>query len=159
MLKSKPLMDEIGMEAQSLKDRLSDLIEEDTKAFNSVIAAMRLPQNTKEEKVYRDTAIQTANKFAIEIPMETAEKCFRVMQLSEKLVDNGNPNSVSDVGVAAEVALAGVRGAGMNVMINLSGLEDSSYVEDTQNKVNELINKAEVLHKTIFNKTLSIIKS
>ena len=48
---------------------------------------MRLPQNTKEEKVYRDTAIQTANKYAIEIPMETAEKCFRVMKLSEKLVE------------------------------------------------------------------------
>ena len=159
MLKSKPLMDEIGVEAQSLKDRLSDLIEEDTKAFNSVIAAMRLPQNTKEEKVYRDTAIQTANKYAIEIPMETAEKCFRVMQLSEKLVDNGNPKSVSDAGVAAEVALAGVRGASMNVMINLSGLEDSSYVEDTQNKVNKLINDAQVLHNTIYNKTLSIIKS
>ena len=120
---------------------------------------MRLPKNTKEEKVYREITIQTANKYAIEIPLETAEKCFRVMQLSEKLVENGNPNSVSDAGVAAEVALAGVRGAGMNVMINLSGLEDSSYVEDAQNKVNELINKAEVLHKTIFNKTLSIIKS
>ena len=159
MLKSKPLMDEIGMEAQSLKDCLSDLIEEDTKAFNSVIAAMRLPKNTKEEKVYREITIQTANKYAIEIPMETAEKCFRVMKLSEKLVENGNPNSVSDAGVAAEVALAGVRGATMNVMINLSGLEDSYYVEDTQNKVNDLINKAEVLHKTIFNKTLSIIKS
>ena len=159
MLKSKPLMDEIGVEAQSLKDRLSDLIEEDTKAFNSVIAAMRLPQNTKEEKVYKETAIQTANKCAIEIPMETAEKCFRVMQLSEKLVDNGNPKSVSDAGVAAEVALAGVRGASMNVMINLSGLEDSSYVEDTQNKVNKLINDAQMLHNTIYNKTLSIIKS
>ena len=159
MLKSKLLMDEIGVEAQSLKDRLSDLIEEDTKAFNSVIAAMRLPQNTKEEKVYKETAIQTANKCAIEIPMETAEKCFRVMQLSEKLVDNGNPKSVSDAGVAAEVALAGVRGASMNVMINLSGLEDSSYVEDTQNKVNKLINDAQVLHNTIYNKTLSIIKS
>ena len=88
MLKSKPLMDEIGMEAQSLKDRLSDLIEEDTKAFNRVIAAIRLPQNTKEEKVFRDTAIHTANKHAIEIPMETADKCFRVMKLSEKLVEN-----------------------------------------------------------------------
>ena len=120
---------------------------------------MRLPQNTKEEKGYRDTAIQTANKFAIEIPMETAEKCFRVLQLSEKLVDNGNPNSVSDAGVAAEVALAGIRGAGMNVMINLSSLKDSSYVEDTQHKVNKLIIDAQDLHKTIYNKTLSIIKS
>ena len=159
MLNSKPLMDEIGIEAQSLKDRLSDLIDEDTKAFNSVIAAIRLPQNTKEEKVYRDAAIQMANKYAIEIPMETAEKCFRVLQLSEKLVDNGNPNSVSDAGVAAEVALAGLRAAGMNVMINLPGLEDSSYVEDTQNKINELINDSEALHKTIYNKTLLIIKS
>ena len=159
MLNSKPLMDEIGIEAQSLKDRLSDLIDEDTKAFNSVIAAIRLPQNTKEEKVYKDAAIQMANKYAIEIPMETAEKCFRVLQLSEKLVDKGNPNSVSDAGVAAEVALAGLRAAGMNVMINLPGLEDSSYVEDTQNKINELINDSEALHKTIYNKTLLIIKS
>ena len=79
--------------------------------------------------------------------------------LSEKLVDNGNPNSVSDAGVAAEVALAGVRGAGMNVMINLSGLEDSSYVEDVLNKINKLINDAQVLHKAIYNKTLLIIKS
>mgnify|MGYP005681413141 FL=1 len=81
------------------------------------------------------------------------------MKLSEKLVETGNPNSVSDACVAAEVALAGVRGAGMNVMINLSGLENSSFVEDTQNKVNKLINDAKVLHKTIYNKTLSIIKS
>ena len=151
-------MDEIGMEAQSLKDRLSDLIEEDTKAFNSVIAAIRLPQNTKEEKVFRDTAIQTANKYAIEIPMETAEKCFRVMQLSEKLVDNGNPNSVSDAGVAAEVALAGVRGAGMNVMINLSEIDDTSYCEALQNEVDSLIKNGESIHKKVFEKTVSIIK-
>ena len=159
MLASKPLMDEIGIEAQILKDRLADLIKEDANAFNSVIAAIRLPQNTKEEKIYRDAAIQKANEYAIEVPMETAEKCFRVLQLSEKLVDNGNPNSVSDAGVAAEVALAGIRGAGMNVMINLSGLEDLSYVEDIKNKINKLINDAEVIHKTIYSKTLLIIKS
>ena len=159
MLASKPLMDEIGIEAQILKDRLADLIKEDANAFNSVIAAIRLPQNTKEEKIYRDAAIQKANEYAIEVPMETAEKCFKVLQLSEKLVDNGNPNSVSDAGVAAEVALAGIRGAGMNVMINLSGLEDLSYVEDIKNKINKLINDAEVIHKTIYSKTLLIIKS
>ena len=159
MLASKPLMDEIGIEAQILKDRLADLIKEDANAFNSVIAAIRLPQNTKEEKIYRDAAIQKANEYAIEVPMETAEKCFKVLQLSEKLVDNGNPNSVSDAGVAAEVALAGIRGAGMNVMINLSGLEDLSHVEDIKNKINKLINDAEVIHKTIYSKTLLIIKS
>ena len=159
MLASKPLMDEIGIEAQILKDRLAELIKEDANAFNSVIAAIRLPQNTKEEKIYRDAAIQKANEYAIEVPMETAEKCFRVLQLSEKLVDSGNPNSVSDAGVAAEVALAGIRGAGMNVMINLSGLEDLSHVEDIKNKINKLINDAEVLHKTIYSKTLLIIKS
>ena len=109
--------------------------------------------------ISRDAAIQKANEYAIEVPMETAEKCFRVLQLSEKLVDNGNPNSVSDAGVAAEVALAGIRGAGMNVMINLSGLEDLSHVEDIKNKIYKLINDAEVIHKTIYSKTLLIIKS
>ena len=158
MLESKPLMDEIGIEAQSLKDSLSVLIEEDTNAFNSVIKANRLPQNTDDEKVLRKDAILLANKYATEVPFETAQKCFRVLQLSEQLVLQGNPNSVSDAGVAAEVALAGVRGACMNVMINLSGINDRSFVKKMNDKVNKLTKDSESLHKRIYKQTLLIIK-
>ena len=158
MLESKPLMDEIGIEAQSLKDSLSVLIEEDTNAFNSVMKANRLPQNTDDEKVLRKDAILSANKYATEVPFETAQKCFRVLQLSEQLVLQGNPNSVSDAGVAAEVALAGVRGACMNVMINLSGMDDRSFVKKMNDKVNKLTKDSESLHKRIHKQTLLIIK-
>jgi glutamate formiminotransferase/formiminotetrahydrofolate cyclodeaminase len=159
MLERKSMMDEIGIEAQSLKDRLAVLIEEDANAFDGVMKANRLPKNTDDEKILRKKSIRSANKYAIEVPLETAEKSFRVLQLSEKVVSYGNPNSVSDTGVAAEVALAGVRGACLNVMINLSGLDNSPFIEEMKNTVNQLIEDSESLHKKIYKKTTSIIKS
>ena len=72
---------------------------------------------------------------------------------------NGNPNSVSDAGVAAEVALAGLRGACMNVMINLSEVDDRSYCKSLQKEVDALIKNGEAIHKNVFEKTISIIKN
>ncbi len=159
MLENKPLMDEIGVEAQELKDRLAILVEEDTQAFNKVIEANRLPVTTDEEKSIKKENLENANKYAIQIPLETAQKCLRVIELSELLVINGNPNSVSDAGVAAEVALAGLRGACMNVMINLSAVEDKIYCESIQEQVDSFINSGEAIHKKVFEKTIAIIKS
>ncbi len=159
MLDNKPLMDEIGVEAQELKDRLAILVEEDTQAFNKVIEANRLPVTTDEEKSIKKENLENANKYAIQIPLETAQKCLRVIELSELLVINGNPNSVSDAGVAAEVALAGLRGACMNVMINLSAFEDKIYCESIQEQVDSFLNSGEAIHKKVFEKTIAIIKS
>ena len=158
MLDSKPLMDKIGVEAQQLKDRLAVLVEEDAQAFNKVREANRLPATTDEEKDIKKESLDSANKYAIQIPLETAKKCLRVIELSQELVTNGNPNSVSDAGVAAEVALAGLRGACMNVMINLSEIDDTSYCEALQNEVDSLIKNGESIHKKVFEKTVSIIK-
>ena len=157
MLDSKPEMDRIGVEAQALKDRLTFLVDEDTAAFNKVMEANRLSATTDDEKSVKDLAVDVANKYAIEIPMETAEKCFRVIELSNILVEKGNPNSVSDAGVAAEVALAGVSGACMNVLINLPGVEDDDYCGDMRNRVEKIMEKAESLQKIVFEKTMNII--
>ena len=159
MLNNKPLMDEIGVEAQELKDQLAILVEEDTQAFNKVMEANRLPVSTDEEKSIKKENLENANKYAIQIPLETAQKCLRVIELSELLVINGNPNSVSDVGVAAEVALAGLRGACMNVMINLSAVEDKTYCDSIQEQVDSFINSGQAIHKKVFEKTIAIIKS
>ena len=159
MFDSKLKMDEIGFEAQNLKNRLAILVEEDTKAFNMVIDANRLPNNTDEEKKLKKDSIIAANKYATEVPLETTKKCFRIMQLAKTLVEDGNPSSVSDAGVAAEVALAGVRGACLNVMINLNGIDDESYCESIQKDVDGLISDANKLHKAIFKQTRFIIKS
>ncbi len=157
MLDIKPEMNEIGVEAQELKDRLAFLVDEDTEAFNQVMEANRLPANDEKEKKVKEKAVDTANKYAIDIPMETAEKCFRVIELTNTLVEKGNPNSVSDAGVAAEVALAGVRGGCMNVLINLNGIDDQNYCNKKRTAVETLIKKAESLHQTVFNKTMKRI--
>ena len=157
LLDLKPEMNEIGIEAQNLKDRLSFLVDEDTNAFNKVMDANRLSATNDEEQSAKNQAIEIANKYAIEIPMETAKKCFRVIELADTLVEKGNPNSVSDAGVAAEVALAGVSGACMNVLINLSSVEDNSYCDDMRNKVEDMMEKAESLQKVVFEKTMNII--
>ena len=157
LLDLKPEMNEIGIEAQNLKDRLSFLVDEDTNAFNKVMDANRLSATNDEEQSSKNQAIEIANKYAIEIPMETAKKCFSVIELADTLVEKGNPNSVSDAGVAAEVALAGVSGACMNVLINLTSVEDESYCDDMKNKVEDIMEKAESLQKVVFEKTMNII--
>ena len=157
LLDLKPEMDEIGIEAQNLKDRLSFLVDEDTNAFNKVMDANRLSATNDKEQSAKNQAIEIANKYAIEIPLETAKKCFRVIELADTLVKKGNPNSVSDAGVAAEVALAGVSGACMNVLINLTSVEDETYCDDMRNKVEDIMEKAESMQKFVFEKTMNII--
>jgi glutamate formiminotransferase/formiminotetrahydrofolate cyclodeaminase len=157
LLDLKPEMDEIGIEAQNLKDRLSFLVDEDTNAFNKVMDANRLSATNDKEQSAKNQAIEIANKYAIEIPLETAKKCFRVIELANTLVEKGNPNSVSDAGVAAEVALAGVSGACMNVLINLTSVEDETYCDDMRNKVEDIMEKAESMQKFVFEKTMDII--
>ncbi|MGY8787893.1 MAG: glutamate formimidoyltransferase [Fidelibacterota bacterium] len=157
MLETKPEMDIIGAEAQTLKDRLTFLVDEDTEAFNKVMDANRMAATNDNEQKIKDKAVEVANKYAIEIPMETAEKCFRVIELAEILVEKGNPNSVSDAGVAAEVALAGVSGACMNVLINLPGIEDEDYCDSKRDQVETIMEKAESLEKIVFEKTMDVI--
>jgi len=156
----KPLMEEIGDEAQKIKDRLLFLVEEDTNAFNKVMAAIRLPQSSPEEKTTKAKAVREANIYAIRVPWEVAKLSYRVMELALQLVNEGNPNSVSDVGVAGEVGMAAIRGACLNILINLPGVEsDDRFVKDMNTKMDALIPKAEKLQKQILKETINKINS
>ena len=156
-LKIKPQMEEIGVEAQGIKDRLTYLVDEDTKAFNKIIQANRLTFYTDNQKKEKINAINKANKYAIDIPLEVATLCTRIIELSDLLIDNGSRNSVSDAEVSAEVALAGVRGASMNVLINLLNIEDDDYCKKKRTVINKLIKDAEDKWKIVFDKTIKII--
>ena len=155
---SRKKMNEIGLAAQDLKARLIHLVEEDTQAFNSILVANRLPDKTSEQKEYKEKKVFQANKYAIEIPLETANLSLEVIKLSVDLIEYGNPNSVTDAEVASEVGLAGVRGGCMNVMINISGLENiDDYDPDIQHKIDSLIDEANGLYKKAFDNTKKII--
>ena len=140
---SRKKMNEIGLAAQDLKARLIHLVDEDTQAFNAILEANRLPDKTSEQKEHKDNKLFQANKYAIEIPLETATLSLEVIKLSVDLIEYGNPNSVTDAEVASEVGLAGVRGGCMNAMINISGLENiDEYYADIQHKIDSLNDEA-----------------
>ena len=158
MLQNRSIMEEIGVKAQELKDDLAHLVSEDSRAFNKVLDAVRLPATSEQDKKEKTKNILLANKYAIEIPYQTAKKCYEVMQLAEILIEKGNPSSLTDAGVASEVAFAGLRGGCMNVLINLPELIDKPYINQKQNEVDNLLKKGERLNRKLFKKTISSLE-
>ncbi len=126
---------EKGMEIQK---ELLRLVDEDTHAFNLIMEAFALPKGNDDEKKIRATAIESASKYAMEIPLRTAEVALSAMSICLEMVENGNPNSITDAGVGALCIRAAVLGAVMNVKINASGIKDKSFTEGLIEKANQL---------------------
>ena len=153
----KKEMNKVGLEIQSLKDDLLFLVDEDTKAYNQVLATNRLSASSEKELRQKKELIFEANQYAINVPLKVMSLSLKVLELGKNLVTKGNPSSVSDVGVASEVALAATRGAAMNVLINLISIENSKDRALKEKEVLELTKKAESIHQFIYKKTLKII--
>jgi len=109
--------------------RAGELADEDSDAFDGVMASFKLPKNTDEEKSIRRTAIRNATLGATETPFETAELALRLLKLLPELAIKGNANAVSDIGVAGLLASAACKGALFNVDINLDSLPDDMATE------------------------------
>ncbi len=117
-------MESLGTRAQELKDWFALAIDRDTEAFNQVLAAIRLPRKSIEDQQARDTAIAAANLDATLVPLEVLENAAIALGLALTAAQEGNPNSVSDAGVAGACAVAAAAGASLNVRINLPGLTE-----------------------------------
>ncbi len=139
----------VAVEAQRLKDMLREAIDADTAAFNRILAANRLPKATDAEKATRQTAIQTATKYAAEVPLETVRRSRRILDLAKVMLEKGNPNSLSDAAVAAMMAYAAVKGAEWNVRINLQSLEDTAYKSRMLNELTDLVTEARLLFEEV----------
>ena len=134
---------------QSLKNQLLFMVDEDTRAFNRIMDAFKLPKYTDLEKSARKTAIQEATKYAIEVPFKVMELSYASMAIIEEMAKSGNPNSVSDAGVGALCARAAVSGAFLNVKINASSFDDKQFVNDLLVKATQLELDAVEREKTI----------
>ncbi|MEP7317234.1 MAG: glutamate formimidoyltransferase [Panacibacter sp.] len=113
---------------EAYKNELVKLVDADTKAFNGIMTAFGLPKSTAEEKTARTKAIQDATRFAIEIPFKVMQAGYASMDVIKAMAEIGNPNSVSDAGVAALCARSAVMGAFMNVRINAADYDDKEFV-------------------------------
>jgi glutamate formiminotransferase/formiminotetrahydrofolate cyclodeaminase len=157
MEEKKSQMENVGIKAQELKDRLSTLVDADTEAFNELMAAMRLPKKTDEQKTARHTAVQEATKAATKIPLEIAKLCSEVLDLADVVAREGLAASVSDAGVAAEAALAGLRGARLNVLINLVDIEDENFKKNVTDEVNNMERSAAELKRKVITQVEKVI--
>jgi glutamate formiminotransferase/formiminotetrahydrofolate cyclodeaminase len=137
---------EKGMEIQQ---RLLKLVDEDTQAFNNIMAAFGMPKGSGEEKAIRSEAIQTATLNAMEVPLSVMETSLASFEVIRAMVEKGNPNSITDAGVGALCARTAVLGAWMNVRINASGLTDKNKKKELLDKGEEIANKAVELEKEL----------
>lgn len=127
-----------AVKAQTLKDELLRLVDEDTAAFNKVMAAFALPKQTADEKTARSAAIELANKYAAEVPLHVMQTASKVYDLLQQMAEKGNPASISDVGVGLLALRAGIEGAGMNVRINLAALKDEQFRAGMRDKLQQI---------------------
>ena len=127
---------------QLLMKELLHLVDEDTEAFNQIMAAFSLPKGTDEEKAARSAAIQQATLYATQVPLKTMKASLRAFDICKAMAEEGNPASVSDAGVGALAARAAVLGACLNVKINAASLKDREQADALVAEANELARQA-----------------
>ena len=109
---------------QTVLSKLLALVDEDTAAFNRIMAAIGMPKGSEEEQKARAEALEAATLYATEVPLKTMKAASEVFPIVRAMAQEGNPNSVSDAGVGALAARSAVLGAELNVKINAAGLAD-----------------------------------
>ena len=132
-------------------DELLKMVDEDTNAFNKIMNAFGLPKSNDYEKTARKQAIQDATKYAIEVPLKTMQLCADSMEVMLEMAKNGLEASISDAGVGALAASAGVQGAFLNVKINCGSYDDKNFVKQVLEKGLLIESKTIAAEKDILN--------
>jgi len=142
-------MKTVAVEAQKLKDVLLQAVDDDTRAFNKVMDAFRLPKKTEEQTHEREAAVENANQGATLIPLEVMRRSIACLRLARQVALKGNQNSVSDAGVAGLTAQTAAEGAYFNVRINLPGIKDEGFRKKALDEALSLREEALKLGKEI----------
>lgn len=127
-----------GARCAALADELKALVDRDSAAYEQVMAAYRRPKSTDDEKTARSAAIQDAMRGATETPLAVMRACAAAAEQGVVVAAMGNPSASSDAGVGFELLGAALRGAKLNVEINLGSLKDAEYVKKVQAEIEEL---------------------
>ncbi len=125
--------------AEALRQRFTELIDEDDAAFTALMDAFKLPKETEVEQKIRSAAVQEATKKAALVPLEMMHLCCELLPLAHSGAAKGNPQVVSDAGVSAIMAGAAAQAAALNVHINLLGIKDRDWAEDKFARMNRML--------------------
>jgi len=134
---------EASARLRPLRDTLLSLVEEDSRAYTAVLDARRLPKNSEAEQQARYDAIDAAMQEAIRVPMDTMRGCQQALRGAIVVAESGNPNAATDTGAAVHLLMAGVRGAGMNVDVNVKSVSDAGFAERVTAERNALAQDAD----------------
>lgn len=140
--------------ASALKEDFLAAMERDTEVFNTFSAAMSLPKETPDEKAARSAAMQAALALCIESPLHMMELSFEAMKLTENLLGKTNANALSDLGVAALMLGAAVKGAWLNVLINIGSLKDKAAASAYRLKGEKLLNNTISLSQIVYERVV-----
>jgi formiminotetrahydrofolate cyclodeaminase len=119
---SEAMIEELLKKVSMFQKELTDLIEEDTNAFNKVSEVLKMPKNTEAEKAKRKEKMQEALKYATQVPVGIMEKTVEVLRLHERALGRTNQSALSDTGVSALCLKTALEGAWLNVKVNLTGI-------------------------------------
>ena len=132
-----------------IRAQLVDLIDKDTESFNEFMKAIRLPKGSEEQIKYRNSAIQEATLFSIDVPFKTSKECLKALSIIEYILEYGNQNAITDIGVGTLMLYTGVEGAILNVKVNLSSLEYEELKNYYSNQCEDILRKANLIKDNI----------
>lgn len=133
---------EVLESAEMLRRFFENAVEEDTRAFNAVMQALGMPKETAEQKAARAQKMEEGSKEANTVPLAVLEQIPKLLRLAVTVSERGNANAISDAATAGSLAMAAAQGAYFNVLINLKGISDKSYVSETHWKANIRLEEA-----------------
>lgn len=134
---------EASARLRPLRDTLASLVERDSAAYTAVLEAMRLPKATDADREARRAAIEEAMRGAIDVPMDTMRACQQAVRGAVIVARNGNTNAATDTGTAVLLLMAGLRGAALNVDMNLKSLSDAAFATRVSGERDQLASDAE----------------
>lgn len=132
-----------------IKEELNVLIDKDSQAYTTVMNAYKLPKETEDEKKIRSAEIQKALKVAIKTPFDIVVLSGKAISLLNTILENGNKNAVTDIGVGTMLLMTGLRGGILNVKVNLSSIKDEDYKKDILSQIEIIETKADAESKAI----------
>lgn len=139
---------------EELYKLLAAAVDKDTDAFNLVSDAFKMPKLTTEEKAARSKAIAEGTMAATEVPYSVMQYAYEGMLLAETMVGRSNPNAASDLGVCVLNLMSAIKGAWLNVKINLPGVKDEKKRASFEEGGQKIYTDSEIMARELYKKIL-----